>query len=209
MNSNKSLILTSLIIFLIGCNSYKKNHQETSEQQPTVLPVIDLNATFPKWEKADMAELEYIPLETRKDVLIDKFKRFVYISENRIIMVNPSIGDIFVFDGQGKIVSHFNRRGNGPGEYPRSYGLMIYDEPNREIFLFYYNRCLVYSEDGSYLRTLDIPQTKNYAEAYSFDNESLLAFDSNVETDSVYVFLSKKDGSVLSCINQKQLCIGK
>jgi hypothetical protein len=151
--------------------------------------------------------VRYIPLETNGDVIIDKRRHILYCSDSRIVVVNEMEGDVFVFDGQGKIVSHFNHRGQGPEEYLNLqihiYGTVaVYDEINREIFVMESRgRCNVYSEEGHHLRTFDFSKNKQYREAYSFDSETLLAYDANTDTDSAYVFLSKKDGRVLSRID--------
>jgi hypothetical protein len=184
-------------------NSSKKATSDSSEP----VPVFDLaQDSYPKIEEGFEETVKYIPLETRDDVLISERRRVIYYSDNRIVMTNED-SDVFIFDGSGKIVSHFNRRGEGPQEYLTLRMLLngstvVYDEPNREIFVMEsIGRCNVYSEDGKYLRTFRYPKSKQYREAYSFDKESLLAIDYNIDTDSVYVFLSKKDGSVLSCID--------
>lgn len=172
----------------------------------TNIPIIDLGKnSYPKFS-GEYAELvKFIPLETTDEVIIDMRRQLLYFSDNRIVMLNNVKGDIFIFDGNGKIVSHFNHKGQGPEEYLNLSAAMAYDEANREIFIWdrvsNRRRCQVYSEKGKYLRSFYFPANKQYTHAYSFDNESLIAFDSNVETDSVYVLMSKKDGKILSCIN--------
>jgi hypothetical protein len=175
--------------------------------EPTSVPTLDLRQTsYPKSDETYEETVKFIPLETRDDVLVAQRRRIVYFSDNKIVMAADN-GGIFVFDGQGKILSHFNHQGQGPEEYlylnMNVYGTVtIYDEVTREIFVMeQIGRCQVYSEDGKYLRTFHFPKSKQYREAYSFDRESLLALDKNIDTDSAYVLISKKDGSVLSCID--------
>jgi hypothetical protein len=193
-------------VLFTGCI---KTSTPSNTENAKPLPVFDLGqASWPRNESDFEETVRYIPLETNEDVIIDEKRRILYFSDSRIVVLNEKKGDVFVFDGQGKIVSHFNHRGQGPGEYwnlqIHPYGTVaVYDEINREIFVLEYKRgnCNVYSEDGRHLRTFEFPKNKQYREAYSFDSETLLAYDANTETDSAYVFLSKKDGRALSRID--------
>ena len=82
------------------------------------LPVIDLTQiNHPLIEEQFMELVGYVTLETREDILIDRGRRLVHFSDKRIVMINFRFGDIFVFDGSGKIISSFNRMGPGPHEY--------------------------------------------------------------------------------------------
>jgi hypothetical protein len=176
--------------------------------EPLPVPVLDLEQASLPESKSDYQEtVRYIPLETSRDVIIDKRRRVVYYSDSKIVVVNEQKGDIFIFDGQGKIISHFNHRGPGPEEYRnlfiRSGTAAVYDDINREIFVMIERTrcCNVYSEEGRFLRTLNFPKNRQYREAYSYDSETLLAYNANTDTDSAYIFLSKKDGRELSCID--------
>ena len=196
MKRNSVVFFIGVCFILHGC---KQSPVSTVD-----LHVIDLDqSSFPKCIEDNYNEfVRYIPLETNKDVLIEQSSRLVYFSEERIIMINNRQGDVFVFDGNGKILSFFNRMGSGPEEYKKLLSSeVIYDPFNREIFVMEREHCHVYSENGNYLRDLLYPRRKEYTEAYSFDKETLLVFDANTLTDSAFVLISKKDGKILSCIN--------
>jgi hypothetical protein len=204
----KHYISTFLVCILFTGCSHSSKKSVSDSVEPLPVPVLDLGqASLPENEDNYEETVRYIPLETNGDVIIDKRRRILYCSDSRIVVVNEMKGDVFVFDGQGKIVSHFNHRGPGPEEYLNLqihiYGTVaVYDEINREIFVMESRgRCNVYSEEGRHLRTFDFPKNKQYREAYSFDSETLLAYDANTDTDSAYVFLSKKDGRALSRID--------
>jgi hypothetical protein len=111
------------------------------------------------------------------------------------------LGDVLVFDGKGKILYAFNHSGGGPKEYP-DIRRTVYDEKNRELFIFTYGRfTAVYSEQGEYRRRWDYGKIRQYNEIFDYDDESLLANVESEKIDSAYVFVSKTDGEILSAVN--------
>ena len=138
-----------LAMVLIGC------------QQPVKtggLAIIDLSKNYPKKEihLQDIAEIEYIPLETTDDVLLSGLCFLVYLSDKYIVIRDFTQRSVFVFNRNGKIITHLNRSGQGDKEYNYMSGV-VFDEKNEEIFVFdtpSAHRILVYSLTGEYKRTL-------------------------------------------------------
>ena len=201
----KSLILL-IAFFLMGS-------QVISSQSKTGnLPVIDISKEYPKKQQRlqEIADLEYIPLETTDKVLLSDQDRLSYVSDNYILVHSPVRGDIFVFNRKGKIVFHFNHRGQSGWEYPgisKRAGVTL-DEKNEEIFVCS-NSIQVYSLRGEYKRTLKINTIQYHSKVFNFDNEMLLVYDDvfveepNINVKGIsktnpYYFISKKDGSVIS-----------
>ncbi|MDR2010531.1 MAG: 6-bladed beta-propeller [Bacteroidales bacterium] len=191
-----------LFLFLFGCsNSSKKTYSD--------IPVIDISAEYPRrsFYIQDIADVEYVPLETRDDVLFDKAGQIVYVSDERIVACNPNLGDVFVYGRDGKILFRFNRRGQSGKEYVHI-SQIVYDEKNREIYIYSSpSRFLVFSEGGEYKRSLQIIPDTDFI-LYNFDDETLFAYD-RFGTDGgeqystqPYLFLSKKDGSTVSSLDR-------
>jgi len=168
---------------------------------------IDLSKKYSQKEilLQDIADIEYVPLETTDDVLLGQMSFVSHISDRYIVVFDFS-GDIFVFNRNGKIVSHFNRTGQGGEEYIRiGGGKVIFDEKNEEIFVGtnMTNRILVYSVNGAYKRTLKYSDDLMIWEAYNFDDETLLVYDmvalsqGRKKSEKPYMLLSKKDGSIV------------
>jgi hypothetical protein len=190
-----------LIIALISCCGNK-----TAKVKDDI-PVINLSQKYPSktFSIQELADIKYVPLETTDDVLIDKVAKIVYVSDTRIIIVNLSLGDVFVFDGDGKILSHFNRKGGGSDEYiyPEQ---VVYDEKAKEIFVYesYKRKLLVFTETGEIKRTLQTTDNTRFS-LYNFDDETLFAYDEyGTEGGSdreyrrkPYLFLSKQDGGIV------------
>ena len=198
----KNLVLLASF-FLIGslvmsCQSKKDN-----------LPVIDFSKNYPTKEirLQDIADLEYIPLETTEDVLLSDNAVLTSVTDKYIIVYEPLLGDIFVFNRTGKIYAHFNHKGQSGQEYPWIRYAIFY-ERNEEIFVC--NQSIqVYSLSGKYKRTLRINTLQNESAVYNFDDTALLLYD-NVIIDSgfehktkkkPYRLMSKKDGSLISVLN--------
>jgi len=202
----KTLIATLIAATLLLNSCGGANQQQTGD-----LPVIDITRNHPRKEirLQDIATIEYIPLETTDDVLLGQSSSLIHVSDNYIVVVEFRLGDIFVFDRNGKAISYFNHRGQGPREYINLVrGGVVFDENAGEIFVLdsWTHRILVYSISGEYQRTLRFSADLfvNAAEIHSFDNETLLIYDGvRLVTGGLdyneqpYLLLSKKDGSVV------------
>ena len=202
-NLSLSLCIMAFCLFSQGCY----NHNSREHQG---FPILSITNKYP--EKAffiDDADKEYIPLETTKEVLADQDFWLAYVSETHIVGRNGRIGDIFIFGRDGKIISHFNRKGNSGIEYEEIISI-VFDEKRQEIFVAdrqNKGRCAVYSIDGKFLRQFYFPENSWITDLHNFDDETLLAYNGYfkhfhdfevINQIMPYVFLSKEDGSIVS-----------
>ncbi len=194
---------------------------KTETQSKNGIPVVDVTKNYPKKEikLQDIADVDYIPLETRDDVLIDNNYRLCVISPDSILVGNKKEGTIFLFNGQGKVLQKFKHKGQSGKEYQNIWGL-YYDKPTEEIIVLDYimkYQLQVYDKAGNYKRTIPIPKKYSLLDAdiINFDENSLLCYKNGEfsnfsfsggfenKSDSVkkeirpYFFLSKKDGTEL------------
>jgi hypothetical protein len=194
------MIMPVLILFLLtGCGNNVQKKVEKLEVIP--ISTIDLSATYPQMDNGYDCELEYIPLETNDKVLIAGRNHLSYVSEEKIIITNTNLGDIFVFDSKGKALSHFNHRGRGPEEYADTRRVK-YDSKRSEIFAFGRNSAVVYSEQGEYKRHLNYGNLIVFSQdIFNFDDESFLVhIENNEKVDSSFAFISKNEGEILSFV---------
>jgi len=167
---------------------------------------IDISNNYPKKEITlqNIAEIEYITLETTDVFLLSENCRISFISD-KYIMIWENKGDIFIFHRSGKIFSHFNHKGLSNNEY-LEISSIVFDETNEEVFVvdnFMASkyRVLVFSITGKYKRTLNYSEKFNLR-AYNFDETSLLVYDEKGLLDNSYhkkpyMIMSKKDGSLV------------
>jgi hypothetical protein len=198
------LLLLAIAVSIAKCtlNSTKRTDSE--------IPVIDISKRYPEkvFYIQDIADVEYVPLETTDDVLLSRIGRIDYVSDERIIAVNSRLGDVFVFGRDGKILSHFNHKGQSGNEYPHI-NQIVYDEKRKELYIYTLKKFLVFSEKGEHIRTLKITPDTNF-NLFNFDDETLLAYDkfgTEVSSDKEYrikpyLFLSKKDGTIVGELNR-------
>jgi len=200
----RNIILLTTFSFLVII------HVISAQSKKADLPVINFSKDYPKKEirLQDIADIEYVPLETTDDILLSGEARLSFVSEKYILVHEPRHGDIFVFNRNGKIHSHFNHKGQSGQEYTWMAGGAIFDEKNEEIFVCSQS-IQVYSLLGEYKRTLKISTIENDMKVYNFDDETLLIYE-GVSVDPYfkreakakpYTFISKKDGSVVSVLN--------
>ena len=190
-------------IFLHGCfNNKPKEHQG--------FPIVDLTKKYPEMDFfVDDADKEFIQLETTNEVLADQDFSIEYVSDERIVGVNRNRGDIFIFGSDGKVISHFNSKGNSGIDY-QCLQSIVFDEKRQEIFVAddqSKKRCVVYSEKGKFIRQFYFPENSSITKLYNFDEQTLLAYNCYLHFGDIfdiidqkmpYVFLSKNDGSIVS-----------
>ena len=196
------------VICLILCGCTHVNQNKTIKNQS--IPIIDLSRNYPKRELIiDEIEKVYILLESTNEVLSDEDFHVEYLSDKRIVGCNSRRGDIFIFSTDGKVISYFNHRGSSGIDYT-SLNSIVYDENKQEIYIAdapSQNQCVVYSEGGKFLRKFNFPEGSYINSIDNFDEQSLIAYNQYFEPlrdfDQInqkipYVFLSKKDGSLIS-----------
>ena len=198
-------LILFMLIFLM------ENKVISSQLRKRDLSVIDFSKSYPKKEIClqDIADSEYIPLETTDDILLGDRLALSYISDKYIVIHEPIRGNIFIFNRNGTIYSHFNHKGQSGQEYAWIGDAgVIFDEKNEEIFVCSQS-IQVYSLKGEYKRTLKINTVDSDSKVFNIDDEVLLVYDDVIIEPGLedktmkdpYRFVSKKDGSLISVLN--------
>ena len=105
-------------------------------------------------------KVEYIPLETRLECLIQKPRGFVqYVGGNYII---PCSQVVYMFDGTGKFIRQIGSHGGGPAEYNNIFS-MDADAKNGQLYLQTIRKQNVYTLAGDYVKNLPIPDVDKVA----------------------------------------------
>lgn len=202
MKIKNLILLTSF--FLIGSQVI------SSQSKKSDLPVFDFSKAYPQKKMClqDMADIEYVPLETTNEILLGGLATLSTVTDKYILVHEPQLGDIFVFDrNTGKLYSHFNHFGQSGQEYIRIKSGVILDEKEEEIYVCS-QVIQVYSLKGEYKRTLKINTFENDMRILNFDDKSLLIYEEviiepgreNKTQKAPYRLVSKKDGSLISVL---------
>ena len=205
IKSKKFTTVILLSFFLLGSQLLN------SQSKTNSLPMIDVSKSYSRKEfnLQDVAKVEYIPFETNDNALMGRSIKIFYVSDDYIIAANTIEGDVFVYNGNGKWKYSFNHKGQGPREYVYLNSIS-FDEKAKELFVCeWYSsspKILVYTENGTYKRTLPCPPNF-WPNLYNFDNETLFVYDEygifQMEgySSKPYLFMSKEDGTFTDSLN--------
>jgi hypothetical protein len=199
MNNYKKLKLLSLTIttvFLTSCFNPKSqinNH----------IPEIDLSKNYPKKDLfyEDITNIKTIKLENVKNKPIHGY--IFYYDDDIMMIRNKKGGEIFTFTSKGKFIKSFNKKGNGPEEYPEISDI-AYDKENDELFINDIRRrkITVFDSNGKFKRSFQTLKNRTYMDIYIFKGE-LIAFDNRSRSKECFFVISKEDGSFKKNIGPK------
>jgi len=150
------MLLTILVAmsFYTGCSKRTVNVENTND-----IISIDLSISYPHKEihLQNIADIEYVALETTDDILLDETFRLSSISDKYIVGWQNKTKEVFIYNRNGKNVAKINQFGQSGAEYTSMDDIM-FDEQNEEIFVVERSeigRIQVYTLNGVYKRTLN------------------------------------------------------
>lgn len=207
-------LYASLLLYSCGANSTNRqdNKEDASTEQTQKakkeqgLATLDITKDYPekKIVLQDLADVKYIPLETKKNALLTNSTAMLgYVSDSLIVAFTLE-KEIVLFNGDGSVRSSFSHAGQGSKEYQNIIGMAV-DPKAQEIFIVDYllrYRMQVYSFTGQYKRTLPIPFKMILDGLQDFSADCLLACDQKVRQGisnraKPYMLLSKKTGEIV------------
>ena len=185
----------------------KEVKSQTQPKKRLAMPVLDLNVRYPKKivDLQDIADVEYIVLETHDDGLVSG-SFYTTITDSLIITYNMS-NDILFFHRDGRFSHSFNREGGSGKEHSHISKNLCVNTEQKEIYIYESarGRIQIYSFDGQYKRTLKVRgDGYEYGTLFYIDSEFLLLEDlKNVDyyenpqptNPKPYYRLSVADGS--------------
>lgn len=178
---NYSLLGLGTLLFF-ACNSPKKQSE---------IPVFDVSKNYPKKEiiLQDIADVEYIPLETSDSVLLSQYSTAVPISKDKFLTFDLRKGDVFLFGTDGKLITQFNHKGQSGKEY-KYIMQIIPDKEKQELYLFdgsSHHQIQVYDMSGEYKRTVKYDKGLKVSDFNAFGESEVICYQSNL------VFFEPKD----------------
>ena len=193
----KTMLMAMVLLACLGALAQNKTGKN--------VPEVDVTQAkrFAPLKVSEKATVEFIPLETNADFLLDRVAgALINVTENYIVTVNITEGKLFVFSRQGKALHTFCRKGQGPEEFVYPIAVRV-DEKSKEIFVLDYKKVQVYSLTGKYKRSLNIPENVKIGSIFNYDDKHLICYDNhNLDrqgekvTEQPFFLFSKKDGKI-------------
>ena len=155
-----------LIFITFSCNSKNENLYE----------IINLREAFENKKSININDIatnfEYIKLETNDECLTGT-RLAVYSNDQYLIAIDRE--KILLFDRKdGRFIREVGHKGNGPGEYSRTYNVMPFDEGKNIVYAGRNKKRYGYSLDGQLKDTLSIPEL--VSEIGNIDDNIFAAF---------------------------------
>ena len=181
----------------------KEVKSQTKPKKQLAMPVLDMMLRYPKKiiDLQDIADVEYIVLETHEDGLVSG-SFYTTLTDSLIITYNSS-NDILIFHRDGRFSHSFNREGGSGKEHSLISENLCVNSELREIYIYESarGRIQVYSFDGQYKRTLKVKGDGfEFGRLFYIDTKSMLLEDrndvgANGNNPRPYYRLSVADGS--------------
>ena len=106
-----------LLCAIVSCN----NHNQVKFSK---LETIDLDKGLKNKKELVLSQIatdiQYIPLETKKECLITSVSQ-IFTFRDRIIVFDDRQRNIYLFDNKGKFIRKIGKKGVGPGEYNEAF----------------------------------------------------------------------------------------
>lgn len=193
----KTMLMAMVLLVCLGALAQNKTGKN--------VPEVDVTQAkrFAPLKVSEKATVEFIPLETNADFLLDRVAgALINVTEKYIVTVNITEGKLFVFNRQGKALHTFCRKGQGPEEFVYPIAVRV-DEKSKEIFVLDYKKVQVYSLTGKYKRSLNIPENVKIGSMFNYDDKHLICYDNhNLDrqgekvAEQPFFLFSKKDGKI-------------
>lgn len=194
----KPLFLILYVIFCSSCNTQLKNDSS--------LPVLDISKSYPtrNINVHDIADVEYIPLETTEKSILASPSVHFRISDKYIVTYDIALGNVYFFARNGKFLWTFNKRGDGPEEY-NSIGTFVSDFTSEECYISDGTPHLfVYTFKGDFKRAIPIPsdtRSRFFTELYNYDKDYLIGYNGSIDNDGIndtpYKLIHKQTGDIV------------
>lgn len=140
---NMRLLIFVLIIILSACKQTPstEHKQEEIAVRDTVIHLVEaLDAQPQEFNVSEIADsITYIPLETKPNCLLGNGSNFCFTQEG----IYPTRR--FKFDWNGKFVKQYGRVGQGKGEDPNAFALLL---KSKDYYYTVGNRIIEYDENG-------------------------------------------------------------
>jgi len=174
----KRLVSTCLIISLFVSCGTKNKRRDGNSTEPIIVKIDPRSR-----EVINMSDfidsVKYVKLELTDNSLIKNVSK-IFEAGDKIIIVDYSAHEIFVFSSGGKFLSKVSRRGRGPGEYIRIQNVM-YDALNDNLIVYAgapYWKMIHYTLEGSVVKEISsFDEPRSARDIINLPNGNFLCYD--------------------------------
>lgn len=148
----KKRVTAVILLSIIGVISICACSQKTEESN-----VIDIGNAYdnrkPVMASDYFSSIEYIPLETSKESLIDDVSKVIaVVADDRIIVRSYGTSRINAFDYSGRILEFNAKEGRAKDEFHGVLDILAYKD---ELYVVQQNKILIYDKNGNHRETID------------------------------------------------------
>lgn len=178
---------------------------DVSERTDSI-STVDVYADYPmkRLDISELAEVAYLPLN-KKRLIKNRSYHGTFtgnVSENLIVSYTFD-GDVEIFNHSGQKLHEFNHQQvNEEGSYIGIHALSA-DEERQEVWILDYDHSFkIYALDGTYRRTLKVPESLNVQTMRNWSEDSLLCYDDHLVAEGLsrnaypFYLFSKRDGGI-------------
>ncbi|HCV16420.1 MAG TPA: hypothetical protein DF637_08825 [Rikenellaceae bacterium] len=169
----QSQIRIFISVFLLLCFGCSPITEQTDSK------VIDIAAKVRTGEIVNLShiadEIRYVPLETKKESLIDGGIIYVFFEKGHIYVVDNT--NVKIFDSNGKYLSTINRLGRGPEEYSDILNANVDPQSGNVTIFSYSGKLKEYDINGNFISSVQIPDLKgcDFLNCIKFDDNTYLS----------------------------------
>lgn len=169
----KVLFITLLLFAFAACNKQQKQKINDSNKS---LPILNLAGNIDKnipdtftWNSLQK-KVTFIPLETTEATLLGN-SSVRYVDDGVILISDSKTDNILLFNNDGSCISHFNHKGNGPGEYFNVSGL-YYNPSDSTVHVYdsQYRNWITYNSKGVLISSISTKKMFNGVVTYCNGN---------------------------------------
>jgi natural product precursor len=160
MKSVRGGYFLSAVCLFVACLSCEERHAKESPSDIASMIYVDVTTDQlqPREYPLDKAvsALEYIPLETTENCLINRVSDVFVIGDNLLV---SDFFNLYMFDRQGKFIRPISRKGGGPADYVYV-NTVIVDPDSRVFYLVTYKKILKFTFDGTFIETVGMNESE-------------------------------------------------
>jgi len=182
------LLFVIFCIMLLGCGN-----NETNKNNSTISINLDKQLKKKIPFSQIFEEVQIIPLETNKESMIQKIKKFEIFS-NRIYILDKKQKALLIFDAKGKFLKKIQSIGKGPQEYLNITDFNV--NKNQIELLTPRGNIVTFDLNGNFINKLNLKLGKKAVHYFTNISDDLVCFYSLFSKNKITVY-SKSQNKVL------------